>query len=388
MPKSKYKKRADGRYLVQIQIGYQPNGKPKYKNIYGKTQTELEKKVVEFRSMQNQGIVFTGNKMTLSELSDAWFNTCCVGQSDNTKLMYENNLKHIKNSNIAGIKAEKLLTVDFQQLLNDLSGQGLTRTVELVRNTLIQIFDWAVDNDLSVKNPVRKTVYKKPKRKGKRTLTEEEENKILNAEFTLKERTLLYLMLFAGLRRGEALALSYQGNAKNIDLKNKLLTVDRTLIFTGKSQNEGVISDTPKTDAGNRTIPIIEPLLSVMSEYIQSLDNTSGLLFTTQDGKPVTKSSYRKMWDGIIEKISGDTDEEKTDMTAHILRHTFATYLAVVNLNPKLTQRLMGHADIKVTFDVYTHLDFQSRYPNSKIFKYYNNFLVSQNSVNAFKNEQ
>lgn len=133
----------------------------------------------------------------------------------------------------------------------------------------------------------------------------------------------MYFMLFAGLRRGEALALSYQGNAKNVDWKNKLITVDRTLIFTGKSQNEGVISDTPKTDTGNRTIPIIEPLLSVMSKYIQSLDNPSGLLFTTHDGKPVTKSSYRKMWDGIIEKISCDTNEEKTDMTAHILRHTW-----------------------------------------------------------------
>ena len=381
MPKSKYKKRADGRYLVQIQIGYQPNGKPKYKNIYGKTQIELENKLAEFRSMQNKGIIITDNKMTLRELSDAWHSACCTGKSYNTKLMYENSLKHIKSSNIAEVRSDKLKTADFQQLLNYMSENGLTRTVELVRNILIQIYDWAIDNDLLFQNPVRKTVYNKPKRKKKRTLTEAEENIIIGESLTLKERTLLYLMLFGGLRRGEALALSCHGNTKSIDLENGLISVNKTLIFTGKSQNTGEISDIPKTDAGNRTIPIIEPLYSTLSQYIYTLDNHSGLIFTTQNETPVTKSSYRKMWDGISKKLCNGLEEE-TELTAHILRHTFATYLAAINLHPKLTQQLMGHADIKVTLDVYTHLDFNNRYQNSQIYQYYKSFLVSQKSVN------
>ena len=382
MPKSKYKKRADGRYLVQIQIGYQPNGKPKYKNIYGKTQMELENKISEFRAMQNKGVIVTSNKMTLLELADAWFNAICVGKSYNTKLSYENGLKHIKSSSLAGVRADKLNTADFQQLLNSMLESGLTRTVELVKNNLIQMYDWAIDNDILFRNPVRKTVYNKPRTKRKRTTTEAEENIIVSNILTLKEQALLYFMLFAGLRRGEVLALSYRGNTKSIDTENNLISVNKMLIFGGKSQNDGIISDIPKTNAGYRTIPIIEPLSSVLSAYIKTLDGSSNLLFTTKNGELVTKSSYRKLWDGVTKKISAELGEE-SDLTAHILRHTFATYLAAINLHPKLTQQLMGHEDIKVTLDVYTHLDYNNRYKNSKIYQYYDSFLVSQKSVSA-----
>lgn len=72
MPKIKYKKRADGRYIKQIKIGYQDNGKPKLKNIYAKTVQELEAKVAEFKSQYIKGIIVDDKNLTLGQWAEQW----------------------------------------------------------------------------------------------------------------------------------------------------------------------------------------------------------------------------------------------------------------------------------------------------------------------------
>lgn len=100
-----------------------------------------------------------------------------------------------------------------------------------------------------------------------------------------------------------------------------------------------------QTEAGNRQIPIIEPLKSFLKEYLQSLDGV--YLFTRENGGLVNKSSYHKMWESILLQLNtivGGTASIKPihDLTAHILRHTYATSLYYAGIDVKTAQKLLA----------------------------------------------
>lgn len=99
-------------------------------------------------------------------------------------------------------------------------------------------------------------------------------------------------------------------------------------------------------------------------------DMCSGeFLFTMNNGEPITKSSFRKFWDGIIKELQEaakkiDGTSLASDITPHIFRHTYATSLYYAGIDIKTAQYLLGHASIQMTLDVYTHL---KRLENSNI---------------------
>lgn len=381
MPKSKYKKRADGRYCVQIRCGFHDDGRPRIKSIYGRTVVELERNVASFKTeFKKTGVVNTP-KITLGEWSDQWLKTYQLGKNINTYRAYMNSVNYIKKSPAALKQLSKITLADLNETVKKIESEGHGRTAEYVKMTLIQIFNAAMDNDLVMRNVAEKITLKGYTPKQKRTLTELEENAILNADLSLRDRCFVYLCLFAGLRRGEALALKCRGNDSDIDLKHGCLHVRHNLIF---NENTGVISPTPKSIAGIRTIRIIEPLKSTLSEYINSIGSQE-YLFMTKSGNIATKQLFRYMWNAIIKEINIEAATEDdphpiNGLTSHILRHTFATYLAAVGMHPKEAQSLLGHSSIAMTMDVYTHLGYASRYADSKIFNYYKSF-VSQKSV-------
>jgi hypothetical protein len=69
---AKYKKRADGRYQANIKIGVRENGKPKYKTFYGRTQKEIDDKIVDYKSLMNKGIIVDDKNMTIGAWADTW----------------------------------------------------------------------------------------------------------------------------------------------------------------------------------------------------------------------------------------------------------------------------------------------------------------------------
>ncbi len=149
----RYTKRKDGRYLVQIPIGYLDNGKTKYKNLYARTQTELDRKVAEFKVNQNKGILVDDKNITLGDWADAWLKTYKNNVSYNTYEMYCSAINnHIKGSEIENIRLSKLKPHHIQNLINVKSDAGLTRTVQILRMTLKQMLAQAVRNELIFKN--------------------------------------------------------------------------------------------------------------------------------------------------------------------------------------------------------------------------------------------
>jgi integrase len=361
---AKYKKRKDGRYFTSVTIGRTEDGKRKLKFFYGATIRELDAKLAEFKSLQNKGIVISDNNMTLASWSEKWLDAYKQGVAYNTHRMYKSCVsKHIITCDIANYPLSKIKTVDLQMVINEKQEAGLTRTVEIIILTLRQIFNQAIENEMLYKNPAK--ALKKPTRTApqKRALTDMEKRVIKEAPLTDRERAFVYLGMYAGLRRGEILALM----RGDINMNQKTIAVNKTIIFKG---NIGEIKHTPKTAAGVREIPFPNILYNHLAIYLKLLDGL--YLFPARNSNLCTLSTMIRMWESIIKKLNitfsgSDAISPVTGLTPHILRHNYATSLYYAGVDIKTAQKLLGHTDIAMTLQVYTHLEQDNEDIKSKL---------------------
>ena len=232
----------------------------------------------------------------------------------------------------------------------------------------------AVHNDLIHKNPMDGVKCPKYIPKMRRQLYDYERVALGKANLSLKERVFTSLCLYAGLRRGEALALS----PKDFDFEKNEIKINKTVIYE-KNNRIPEIKNSTKTVSGMRLVPLVEPL---RSELIMYLKEKKGYLFSSKNNKLMTKDAYEYMWNQIIDKMNTiiidlGKEKSKTKITAHYLRHTYATDLYYAGVGPKETQYFMGHESIKTTWAIYTHLDLNNDDAVSKIKTY----LRSKNST-------
>ena len=353
---AKYKKRKDGRYMVQIKIGYNDNGKPKYKSIYGRTINDLENKVAEFKSNLNKGIIIDDQNLTVEKWANKWLNTYKINLKSNSYNIY----KYCISAHfgpIKDIKLRDLKDVELQQIVNELIKKGNHRAAEIFKSTIHQMLDQAVKSNLLFRNVAANIVLPKRQKMPKRALTDEEIREITELPLTSQARAFIYLMLYCGLRRGEAWALT----KNDIDLENKTVTVNKTVCFetTEEVGKKRVIKiDTPKSKSANRTIPMPDVLSDYMTKYLKTI---KGLYLFC--GDLMTESKFKQMWyEGFIKvynQSKGGTKDLKVispDITPHIFRHTYATTLYNAGVDVKTAQYLLGHATIQMTLDIYTHL--------------------------------
>lgn len=341
------KKRADGRYCKQVLIGYSPNGKRKFKTIYGKTIKEVEKKEREIKDSIEKGLSIE-DSIILGEWSDMWLSVYKNNVEYNTRAMYENAInKHIKPE-LGMMQLKNLKSIHIQKLLNKLIDGEHYRTAEVVKLTIKQILKQAliegyINRDITAS--IKIVTKKSPE---KRTLTRKEVEAINNASLSQKQKVFIDIMHYTGLRKGESLALKKD----DIDIFKKTIKVDKSLYYKA---NDAFIKE-PKSRAGYRTVPIPNTLIKELGIYVQNLK--TDILFPMNNGNYMTKSSFRKFWDSIISCI-GDQIGEKPDITPHIFRHTYATNLYRSGIDEKRAQYFLGHSSIQMTMDVYTHLDKQ-----------------------------
>lgn len=383
---AKYKKRPDGRYATSTIVGYDDNGKPKRKTLYGRTIMELDKKVAEFKSLQNKGIIINDEGMTVEQWGKKWLELYKSAKEYNTYTMYQNVLnKHIIPQ-LGDIRLNALKSHHIQELLNDIIQKGHHRTAEIVKLTIKQMIQQAIINEYIYKDVSLKVSLPQSKKKEKRALTTEEKLLIEKSKLTQKERVFVDLLYYTGVRRGEALALT----VKDIDFINRKLTINKSLVL---KDSQSDIKNSPKTDAGNRLIPLPTKLLSELKEYLANV--SSIYLFTKQNGELMTKSSFRRFWDNILDKMNIAAGGDKfsrsetairlvsKDITPHIFRHTYATNLYYAGIDVKTAQRLLGHSNIQITLEIYTHLDNSNISTASDIL---NNYFDNQNNCSDSQN--
>ncbi len=325
------KKRADGRYAKKITL---PDGTKKF--IYGKSAPEVTQKERELLKEFESGVII-GDNTTVKEWAKQWFATYKSSLRAHTKLNYMNSYNNHILPYIGGIPLKDVRPVHIQSVMNEAAhySEDLQRKI---LNTMRQIFETAMLNNLVAKNPVNGIKITPHAKDDKiKFLTKDQQEELFNLVQEPRARAFCALCLYAGLRREEALGLMWS------DIKGNELTVKRAVTFIKNQQDD---NHSLKSKAANRTIPIVGKLKAIL----ETTPKRNMYVITNSKGDEMTLTAFRRMWNHVVKAVP-------FSLHPHMLRHSYATMLYNAGIDLKTAQYLMGHADIKVTANIYTHIE-------------------------------
>lgn len=358
MPRKQNKRRADGRIAVQVYLGM-VDGKRKYKTVYGNTQKEADEAALQVKLALRKGIDVTADQDTFGEWARRWLKYKEADISASQYQSYEGYLKRLESLN--GMRISEIKTYDIQEIIDALAVENphtgkptSKKTLGDVKITASQILRLAITNRVLDYNPADAVIIpKNAPQSHRRALTKEEQGWILNTPHKMQLAAMI--MMYAGLRRGELLALTWQ----DINLADRTITINKAVEF-----RKGIphIKGSTKTNSGMRVVSIPE----ILAVYLSDQPKSSLLVFPSTTGQIVSESSWRVMWDDYLKEIDKRFGSPKvgkssiltiSHFTAHWLRHTYATMLYMAGVDVMTAKELLGHTDIKTTLGIYTHLD-------------------------------
>lgn len=335
-----------------------------YKDVRAKSKEELRKKLYDLETAQRMGIVLD-DRTTVAELASQWYNNRKDQWSYSRKADYVNAINVHICPYIGGMLVKEVKPEHCQMVLSKmahLSNSMQTKTV----TTLKQIFECAEENGLIFRSPCGKLKAAGERSREKVPLTPEQCNALLKATKGTRAYLFIMLGLYAGLRREEICGLRWV----DVDLAAQPphLTVNNAVRFEG---TKGVFPSSLKTKAAHRTIPLPAVLAAALAEEKKQTKSVfvvpaaSGGNATPQTVKNIMKIVDRRRASHIV-PLSHEGQKQqrgpKIDrtlefrITPHQLRHTYITSLCQSGMDIKKIQYLAGHADIKMTLNVYSHV--------------------------------
>lgn len=248
----------------------------------------------------------------------------------------------------------QVTALDVINHLTAAKAKGYSATVvNSIRSLYRMIFDYAIANEYAQYNPVTSVRLPKGLKRGKRVAPTDDQIKAIFANVDAPFGLFPFFLLCTGMRKSEALALTWD----DIDLRAKEINVTKSLDYTVGARPT---VKPPKTDAGSRIVPIIDVLYPYLcnakqkskSEYVFPADasNRGGA-----GGGLMTLRGYEGAWIRYC-TAAGLMDGDKPAIGAHNLRHGTATLMYELGVDELTTQRILGHSRIEITREIYTEL--------------------------------
>lgn len=343
-------KRKDGRYEQKVTVGRNPEtGKLIRIPVYGKTKAELTAKVAELTVEKERGSKFDKRNITVAAYRSKWYETKLLSiKTVNTKKMYDSILNNYFEV-IDDIKVRDIQADDLQLIIN--ANKDKKRTCQKIKLVFNQIFKAAVRERIIYYNPAEYLVIPPYKAPEKRNLTDDEDILSEVSDFTDREKAFVLLIKYFGLRKEEALAVK----KSRFNFEKMQLEIKDAIIF---DNNQPVLKATKNEET--RFLPIMSNIASFLQYYLSNLE-AEYLFVNLQNKSYMTEQGYRCMWESIRVKMIAKGKELgkiiKDDLTAHIFRHNYAYMLMYAGVDMKERQYLLGHKSIKVTMDIYTHIE-------------------------------
>lgn len=334
-----------------------------------KEEAPLRDKIRAIHRTIDDGIVPLGGNLTMLELVEKYISTK-TGVKDSTKVGYKYVMNILKKEVFARRRIDTIHISDAKKWLiklQDKDGRGYS-TIHTIRGVVRPAFQMAMDDDLIRKNPfdfklasvvVNNSVMREA---ISRRMMRDYLTFVKNDSHFSKYYEGIYILFKTGLRISEFTGLT----VSDIDFKNKKLRVERQLIRTNNMVLK--LQDT-KTISGCRTIPLTDDVLECFRTIVNNrktpkvepmVDGKVGFLYFDKLGNPMVALHWQKYMQHIKEKHNKIYKEQWPDITPHVCRHTYCSIMAHSGMNPKILQYLMGHADIGVTLNTYTHIAYEN----------------------------
>ena len=348
-------RRKDGRWTAEISL---EGGKSKF--LYGKTRREVQEKLKKALYEQQQGMLVTGAQQKVGQFLTHWLED--VHKRSIRPRTYERYEEIVRLHLAPGIgyhQLQKLSAQHLQSFYAKKLEEGLsTTTVISFHNVLHKALETAVRWNLIARNPCDLVSPPRRKRFEIRPLSMQQIQQFLAVARGHRQEALFILALATGMRRGELLALKWQ----DLDLEQGALQVRRILTrIPSKLPGRGYEEAEPKTDKGRRSIAL--PSLAAEALRGHRLRQTEAKLkagpgwqdhdyvFCTSIGTHLNPT--RDVLDALKSLLE---QAGLPDIRFHDLRHSCATMLLGMNVHPKIVQEILGHSQISMTMDIYSHI--------------------------------
>ena len=366
--------RKDGKY----QFKYIVNGKPKFVYSWrleptdktpagkkpGPSLRELEREIgFDLDSMLDP----SKKHMTVLELVDRYL-SLKTGVKPNTKVSYNFVRNVLLNEPFSGKKIGEIRTSDAKLFLVDLQSRGKGySTIKTIRGVLRPAFQLAVDDDILRKNPfafelagvvvndsvTREAISRDQMRKFLKFVHDD--------NVYCKYYEVFYILFHTGMRISEFCGLTI----RDIDLEHNVVNIDHQLL---RLPDMSIIVQVTKTAAGKRKIPITDDVACCFRSILEDrespkvepiIDGYSGFLFLDDNGLPLVSMHWEHRFNHAVARYNDIYRIQMPNITPHVCRHTYCSNMARSGMNPKTLQYLMGHSDISVTLNTYTHLGLE-----------------------------
>ena len=337
-----------GRYTVYTAKG------PRQRAVYGKTRQEAAEKLTRAIADRDGGLTFDAGTLTVTEYLDRWL-TDAVQDTvrQRTYERYEQIARvHIKPA-LGRLKLKSLTTTHVRGLYREKLDAGLApRTVQYIHTTLHKALKDAVADGLIPRNVAKGIKAPRPRKQEINPLSADQAHGFLSAARGDRFEALYVVALHCGLREGELLGLRWE----DVDLAAGTLSVRRTL----SQARIGHMFEAPKNGHG-RNVRLTSGAVEALKRHraaqngerirLRYLWQDHGLVFPSQRGTTMSASNLTARSFKSLLRRAG-----LPDIRLHDLRHTCATLLLSEGVHPKFVQELLGHANIGITLDTYSHV--------------------------------
>jgi len=376
------KRRANGEGSIFVKKT-DANGKPiswaaqytnnmgKVRTLYGKTQQIVKDRLKEAIRLSDTGVTLEPRRISFSDWTKEWldvYHKPLVRGSTyiNACVRWENHIApYWRKVQLKDVRQETL-----QKYFNEKAEKYSPSTCAMFRDTIKGALEKAVELGYIPNNPANKVKIPARNYAEKRIFSVEEQKRyeqivIKDLEYNYNS-TIFLLMLCTGLRSGEALGMQID----DIDFENRELTVNRTVGVIPKTGG-GVrfYVNTPKTKAGRRTIPLSSKVAALLQMQIDKRNELvnhlrerweergqtteyadAGYLYLTIQGNIINRANLDNKQDVLLSR-----SDISPRVTLHGLRHTFATRWLEAGLDVRSLAEILGHTDVKMTLNIYTH---------------------------------
>ena len=340
-------KMPNGKYKIQITIGYDANKRQRKKSFTGNTEKEAISALTKFKIEKSKGTLVVSNKYTVSEFIQRWLSNKKSELKETTYSNYVNVCNKHLIPKLGSTRIQKLTTAKINDYFTACIKEGLSQVSLRKHKSMIHdVLELAInENVIGANCAIRSNSLKSSTRKMN-VLSTDEIKKLLDKAKELldvkrKRLRLAYyiilLTLATGLRLGELLGLQKE----DIDMDRNTISVRHNLTRV----NRQFKLDTPKTKSSWRTISVDPQVLKIIKEIFT--DNS--YVFHTVKGDPLSPSNTSSLFQEVLAMAN------IKDVRFHDLRHTHATQLIASGCSIKMVSERLGHSNVNITLSLYVH---------------------------------
>lgn len=312
-------------------------------------------------------IVSNGGNYTVLELVKKYV-SLKTGVRHNTEANYNFVINIIAKADFGKLRIDKVHLSDAKGWLIKLQKEGRGySTIHSVRGVLRPAFQMAVDDDLIRKNPFNFELASVVVNDSvtREAITKKQEREFLGFiqadEHFSRYYDGIYILFHTGLRISEFCGLTIG----DIDFREMRINVDHQL---QRKRDMTYVVEPTKTTSGTRMVPMTKEVADCFRRILANrikpkvepmIDGYTGFLFLDKNEVPMVALHWEKYFKHILDKYNSIYKEQLPKITPHVCRHTFCSNMAKSGMNPKTLQYIMGHSDISVTLNTYSHVGFE-----------------------------